>query len=100
MRTLTYPLFVLLIAFSHPTLATSFYDDKARGWFWYEETEVELEVEEIESVPVLAPEPIPITAPILSPSEQLKAQGVALENAMATAILTPSPENYTVSLIN
>ena len=94
MKPLTYRLFVLLIAFSHPIFATSFYEDKARGWFWYEETEVEPEIEEIESVPVLAPEPIPITAPILSPSEQLKAQGVALENAMATAILAPTPENY------
>ena len=88
MKTLTYPLFMLLIAFSHPILATSFYDDKARGWFWYEENEVEPEVEEI------APVPIPITAQILTPSEQLKAQGVALENLMATAILTPTPENY------
>jgi len=94
MRTLTYPLFVLLIAFSHPVLSTSFYDDKARGWFWYEENEIEPEVEEIEPVPVLAPVPVQVTAPILSPSEQLKAQGVALENAMATAILTPTPENY------
>jgi len=92
MKTLTYPLFVLLIAFSHPILATSFYDDKARGWFWYEENEVEPEVEEIAPVPV--PVPVPITAQILTPSEQLKAQGVALENLMATAILTPTPENY------
>lgn len=92
MKTLTYPLFMLLIAFSHPILATSFYDDKARGWFWYEENEVEPEVEEIAPVPV--PVPVPITAQILTPSEQLKAQGVALENLMATAILTPTPENY------
>ena len=102
MNDFTYSVFVLLMALSPPILATSFYDDQARGWFWYEEKKVAPDVEEIEPVLVPAPpivEPIlPVPAqvitPILSPSEQLKAQGVALENAMATAILTPTPENY------
>ena len=90
MKFLTYPIFLLLLV-SYPALSTTFYDDKARGWFWYEE--IQEEVEPLEPAPV--PTPVQPTPPtLIAPSEQLKMQGKALENAMATAILTPSPENY------
>lgn len=90
MKAFTHAIFMLSIIFTPPALSASFYDDKARGWFWYEENNVA--AEEAEQEPLHAPEPSP--AVVMSPSAQLKAQGVALENAMATAILTPTPENY------
>lgn len=68
-----------------------FYEDRERGWYWYEEPEPERE--EMDREP---PEPSVSGSSQgqLSPREQLKVQGEQWEDAMATAILHPSPENY------
>lgn len=93
MRLLTHPMCLLLLV-SYPALSVNFYDDKARGWFWYEERQEDVDEEPLEPAPVISTPVQPIPPIVITPSEQLKRQGEALENAMATAILTPSPENY------
>ena len=67
----------------------AYYSDRERGWFWYEDpAEEEKEV--------IKPEAQAITTsqPVLSPREILKKQGEEWEDALATAILEPSKENY------
>jgi len=67
----------------------TFFEDRERGWYW---NEVEPEpVEEKEE------KPTPQTSTsitIVSPREQLKQQGEQWEDALASAILYPSQENY------
>lgn len=66
-----------------------FFEDRERGWYW---NEVEPEpVEEKEEKPT-AQKAESVAA--LSPREQLKKQGEQWEDALATAILYPSQENY------
>jgi conjugal transfer pilus assembly protein TraF len=68
----------------------TYYEDRERGWFWYEKIIVKeiKEDETPEETPVLAP-----ALPVLSPTEQLRKQGIDVENALSTAILNPSLEN-------
>lgn len=73
--------------------ATAYYDDRSRGWFWYEKDEITAE-ENAETSPL--PQ-TPVTAP-LSPRERLKKQGEDWEDALALAILEPSPANYVAYL--
>jgi len=68
-----------------------YFEDRERGFFWREITPVETEVEEVKPEDV-API-VPSVAP-LSPREQLKQQGERWEDALATAILNPTAENY------
>lgn len=67
----------------------AYYEDRSRGWYWYEKDEAPSEE---------APEPIasPQTsgAAPLTPRERLKKQGEEWEDALALAILEPSQENY------
>lgn len=93
MKLLTYPFFLLILV-SYPALSVTFYDDKARGWFWYEEIQEDVDEEPLEPAPFISAPMQPMPPTLITPTEQLKMQGEALENAMATAILTPSPENY------
>jgi conjugal transfer pilus assembly protein TraF len=85
-----YAIALLLLARTDP----AFFDDHARGWFWYE------------VLPESQPEPEPATTPdgpasvvaqpppvVLSPREQLTAQGEAWQDAMAAAVLEPTAEN-------
>lgn len=78
--------------------AKPYYKDKGRGWFFYEEPKVILKEEEKEEEEkqVVAPQPpvIEKVEPILSPSERLREQGKAYEDAAALAVLEPSAENY------
>lgn len=69
----------------------TYFSDRERGWFWYEDPiqEVEEEVKKPEPVAGGAP-----AAPTLSPRELLKKQGEQWEDALATAILEPTKENY------
>lgn len=64
----------------------AFFDDKKRGWFFYEEGKKQVK-------PKPAPEQKP-PQPQLTPLEVLKKQGQDHENAAAAAILNPTPENY------
>lgn len=65
-----------------------FYGDRERGWYFGELPPVEEDVKEKESHKSnSSPE-------MLSPSQMLKKQGEDFENAMATAILNPTLENY------
>ncbi len=77
----------------HGMASDQYYGDRERGWFWYEEPPVvekpkeEELVEPRSSVAVQsAPEP-------LSPRELLKKQGEEWEDAMALAVMEPTPEN-------
>lgn len=66
-----------------------FFEDRERGWYW---NEVEPEpVEEKEEKPTPQSS---TNVKILSPREQLKQQGEQWEDALASAILYPSQENY------
>lgn len=77
-----------------------YYQDGSRGWFFYEEptiiTKKEEEEEEEEETKATATPPPVIEAPkaVLTPSERLREQGKAYEDAVALAVLEPSPENY------
>lgn len=68
----------------------AYYNDRERGWFWYEDP---AEDEEKEVVKPQAQVSTPVQ-PVLSPREILKKQGEQWEDALATAILEPSKENY------
>ena len=79
-----------------PTKKTSvqgYFEDRERGWFWYEEPPVEIDEEE-EELPQQTSTAPPTPLPALSPKEILKKQGEQMEEAMAIAILNPSLENY------
>lgn len=74
-----------------------YYQDEARGWFFYEEpTIINKEEEKEEEVKAVAPPPpvIEEQKTELRPSERLREQGKAYEDAVALAVLEPSPENY------
>lgn len=62
----------------------AFYDQKKRGWFFYEEKPKVVKKKEVKQKP---PE-------VLTPVQMLKKQGEEFDNALATAILNPSPQNY------
>lgn len=69
--------------------AEKYFEDRERGWFWYEDPEEKLEEPEPEPIAAPAPQIVP-----LSPREVLKKQGEAWEDALANAILEPTKENY------
>lgn len=83
--------FSLLVAVScvNTTNATNpaFYDERKKGWFFYEEKPKVVKKKEAEKKNVEVPK-------ALTPVETLKKQGEDFDNALATAILNPSPENY------
>lgn len=70
----------------------SFYDDRERGWYWYEEPPVE--EEEIEEKPkekpavVVAQPAKPLTA-----KEIIDKQREVFNNALSEAVINPTPEN-------
>lgn len=66
-----------------------FYDDRERGWFYYEDPIVE---EDKKKVPLDMSSPV-LSSPVLSPREILKQQGEDWENSMAEAILNPTRDN-------
>lgn len=63
----------------------AFYDQKKKGWFFYEEKPKVVKKKEVEKKPVEPP---------LTPVQILKKQGEDFDNALATAVLNPSPQNY------
>ncbi len=86
-------IFFVLSALVMPVHAdeTYFYD-RERGWFWFEENKQP----NPEKVQEPTPHPLPSQrspAP-LSPRQILKQQGEDWENTLATAILSPSRANY------
>lgn len=62
----------------------AFYDQKKKGWFFYEE----------KPKPVKKKEEVKQPVQQLTPMQILKKQGEDFDNALATAILNPSPQNY------
>ena len=68
-----------------------YYEEAGRGRHWYKTTPPPPE----EDTPDAPPEvpPLPVPAP-LTPREMLKQQGEAWQDALARAVLHPSPENY------
>ncbi len=72
------------------TAPQNYFEDRERGWFWYEDPVPEPDKKKAKKVPQSAAS----SAPMLSPREILKKQGENWEDVMATAILYPSPENY------
>jgi conjugal transfer pilus assembly protein TraF len=79
-----------LLADTNIKSAPSYYVDRERGWFWYEDPMEDSEEEKIEKETSMA---VPAPA-ILSPREMLKKQGEQWENALGSAILNPTRENY------
>ena len=73
------------------TAPQNYFNDRERGWFWYEDPAQEVE-EEKNPQSIVGSSPSSITP--LSPREILKQQGEVWEDALATAILNPSAENY------
>lgn len=84
--------FGFVLALNSGAESVGYFDDRERGWFWYEEPPKEEEKKKEDEKPTPAPS---VAQPFtLSPREQLKKQGEDWENAMAEAILNPSKENY------
>ena len=74
---------------AHPE---NYFDDRERGWFWYEDPALKAEKERDKPDPVAADQD-PVE-PALMPRAILKKQGEAWENSLATAILQPTKANY------
>lgn len=74
----------------HAESSKAYYNDRERGWFWYEDPAEEEEKEAVKPQAQAAT----TSQPVLSPREILKKQGEQWEDALATAILEPSRENY------
>ena len=72
-------------------LFPSYYEEAGRGRHWYQTTPPPPDEPEPETEP--ASPPLPVPAP-LTPREILQKQGEAWEDALARAVLHPSPENY------
>ena len=70
----------------------NYFNDRERGWFWYEDPAVKTEVEPDKPASVTSAEDPAM--PALTPREVLKKQGEAWENSLATAILHPTKANY------
>ena len=89
------PAQVLAAAGSVDPAKKAYFDDRERGWFWYEQNEIEEEPEVKEEVeqPQTAIVIEQIEKP-LSYSEMIELQGVEHKEALARAILNPSQENY------
>lgn len=63
----------------------AFYDQKKKGWFFYEEKPKVIKKKEVEKKQPEQP---------LTPVQILKKQGEDFDNALASAILNPSQQNY------
>ena len=70
----------------------AYYNDNARGWYWYEKPAVKKKKEK-KSEPVIASSGGNSSPGQMSAREILKKQGEAWENAAAEATLNPTPEN-------
>ena len=70
----------------------AYYGERERGWFWYERPPEVVEKDSQEEEPPAATAPAAAVAP-LTPREVLKQQGEEWEDAMALAVLEPTPEN-------
>lgn len=70
----------------------TYFNDRERGWFWYEDPVEEVEEKQKRPEP-MAGSGAPST-PVLTPREILKKQGEAWEDSLAEAILNPTKENY------
>jgi len=83
------------VANESPTIADdqqskkNYFEDRERGWYWYEKQPEPVEKKEKEK-----PEVVTAPAQPVAPREILKQQGEQWEDALATAILNPSLENY------
>src|SRR5688500_2328152 len=80
----------------------SFYQDRQRGYWFYEPVPVPPTEEEVkkmqEPIMVVAPTPAPQPQPpqakkTIEPREQLREMGKRWENLMAIAVMNPTPEN-------
>lgn len=69
----------------------SYYEDRERGWYWYEEPPVEEELveEKPKEQPAVAAQP----AQPLTPKEIIDKQREVFNNALAAAVIDPTPEN-------
>jgi len=85
-------------ALDHPLAAVqrahpeNYFDDRERGWFWYEDPAAKAE-EAIKKPTREAGTEVP-ASPELMPRAILKKQGEDWENSLATAILQPTKANY------
>jgi conjugal transfer pilus assembly protein TraF len=77
-------------AFSDDTKKT-YYNDRERGWYWYETPPIE--VEEPEEKPKEQPAVVIQSAQPLSPKEVIDKQREVFNNALAAAVINPTPEN-------
>ena len=68
-----------------------YYEEAGRGRHWYMTTPPPPEEETPDAPPEVPPLPVPVP---LTPREILKQQGEAWQDALARAVLHPSPEHY------
>lgn len=70
---------LLMVVLSVPVLAQF---DAPKGWYWYEDTEIEQ-----------APEPLEAPKKELTAQDIIKQQGEQHDKALAEAVINPTPEN-------
>lgn len=95
MKTAALVLLLAVIGFSLPALAdgpvTSYFDERARGWFWYLDPSPPEPIEPpAEHAVAVTPQPAPDLA---DPLQRVQQQRDALERAMALAVLEPTPDH-------
>ena len=81
---------IIVLNFYHNNIMASFWDEKARGWHWYEDPILEEEVTEEEkklASDQSQPEKPPTAKEIIAKNKEI------LEESLAKAILSPTPEN-------
>ena len=69
----------------------SYYDDRERGWYWYEEPPVEEELVEEKMKEFSAPTSSSVQP--LTPKEIIDRQREVFDNALAAAVINPTAEN-------
>lgn len=82
----------VFILFAIQSVEGSFYEDKARGWFWYEDPEVEDDVQEVTQTQKDQKEEFVQTEVPTAPNyaEQLQKYKKILEDKKAKALMSPT----------
>ena len=82
---------LLFVQYSAVAEESNFYDDRERGWYWYEVEPIEEDIE-VEELPKNQNVSIDLSIP--SPEEEVIAMQRELFNkSLASAVVNPTPEN-------
>jgi len=92
----------IMVVFSGENIAEgqkTYYEDRERGWYWYEEPPIEEDVEEAQKQKEMPSVVITSPSKSMSPAEIIKKQKELFENALAAAVINPTSENIREYLV-